>query len=65
MAFLQIQYIYIYIYMYIYEMSCKNELKEIQIKNSTSHHFDDIINITDLDLDKVLFNEQNTKIFNL
>ena len=47
--------------MYIYEISSKNELKEIQIKNSTSYHFDDIINITDLDLDKVLFNEENRK----
>ena len=44
-------------------MDSNNELKEIDIKNRTCYHFDDIIKIEDLDLDKILIDEKLLKIF--
>ena len=40
-------------------MESNNELKEIYIKKSDSYYFDDIININDLDLDRVLLDEKS------
>ena len=39
-----------------------NELKEIDIKNSTCYYFDDIIKIEDFDFDNILINEKSCRI---
>ena len=44
-------------------MESNDELKEINIKNSTCYYFDDIIKIEDFDLDNVLVDENHMKIF--
>ena len=42
---------------------CDNKLKETDIKNRTCYHFDNIININDLDIDNILMNEKTCKNF--
>ena len=42
-------------------MASKNELKKINIKNRTCYYLDDIINVNDLNLDKILIDEKSCK----
>ena len=40
-------------------MKSNNELKEINIKNSTCYYFDDIIKIEDFDFDNISLDEKS------
>ena len=44
-------------------MMRKNKLKEIDIKDRTYHHFDDIIGINNLDLKNFKVDKNGMKIF--
>ena len=39
----------------------KNKLKEIDIRNHTCYCFEDIINISDLNVDKILIDKKSYK----
>ena len=42
-------------------MKRNNEFKEIITKNRTFYYFDDIINVNDLDLDKISLDEESNE----
>ena len=42
-------------------MKRNNEFKEIITKNRTFYYFDDIINVNDLDLDNISFDEKSNE----
>ena len=48
----------------IVEMESNNELKEIDIQNHVCYYFEDIINVNDLHLDNILWDEKSYDNFN-
>ena len=39
-------------------MKSKDKLKEIDIKNRTCYHFDDIMRVSDIDFNDILFDKK-------
>ena len=42
-------------------MKSNDKLKEIDIKNSTSYYFDDIMRVIDIDVDNVVLDKKSYK----
>ena len=46
-------------------MKCKNELKEITIRNRVCYYFDDIINGRKINFSDILFSKNHLRILSL